>query len=256
MKKAISLINLLEEESLDTVLSTIKRYGFEYVELPLTYVLKKPWEDITVLDVENIRYQIKKHDLKVNSLQSISFGLDYDICKVRTVDHARLEQHFSQVAVYASMLGCSHVVYGSPGTRKGTDWAMYKIFFHALSIIFSKRGISFCLENNSKAFGSNFGYEAKEIYNFIDYSKIDNLYSHFDTGNEYIEGRIMPDSKYVKSIHISNNKQYNFMKDIKYVEFVNECLKHSDGVESITMENMLPHEDYELLINRFTCITK
>ena len=214
MKKAISLINLLEEESLDTVLSTIKRYGFEYVELPLTYVLKKPCEDI------------------------------------------RLEQHFSQVAVYASMLGCSHVVYGSPGTRKGIDKDMYKMFFHALSIIFSKRGISFCLENNSKAFGSNFGYEAKEIYNFIDYSKIDNLYSHFDTGNEYIEGRIMPDSKYVKSIHISNNKQYNFMKDIKYVEFVNECLKHSDGVESITMENMLPHEDYELLINRFTCITK
>ena len=256
MKKVISLINLLEEENLDTVLAVIKRYGFEYVELPLTYVLKKPWDEINVLDVENIKYQIKKHKLKINSLQSISFGLDYDICKIRTVDHARLEQHFSQVAVYASMLDCSHVVYGSPFTRKGTDKDMYRIFFHALSIIFSKRGISFCLENNSKVFGANFGYKAKEVYNFIDYSKIDNLYSHFDTGNEYLEDRTMPDSKYVKSIHISNNKQYNFMKDKQYIEYINKCLEHSFGVESITMENMLPREDYELVINKFASLTK
>ena len=256
MKKAISLINLLEEENLDNVLSTIKRYGFEYIELPLTYVLKKPWAEITVLDVENLRYQIKKHKLRINSLQSISFGIDYDICKIKTVDHARLEQHFSQVAVYASMLDCAHVVYGSPATRKGIDKDMYRMFFHALSIIFSKRKVSFCLENNSKAFGCNFGYEAQEVYNFIDYSKMDNLYSHFDTGNEYLEGRTMPDNKYVKSIHISNNKQYNFMKDKQYIEYVMKCLDHSLGIESITMENMLPQEDYELVINKFASLTK
>jgi len=256
MKKAISLINLLETESLDTVLNTIKLYGFEYVELPLTYVLDKRWDQITVRDVEDLKYTIKSHGLRVNSLQSIAFGLDFNICEITIGDHAYLDQHFTQVAVYASMLEAAHVVYGSPSTRIGTDKFMYKMFFHALSTIFAKRGISLCLENNSKKFGCNFGYKIGQIYDFMDYCEIDNLYSHFDTGNEYIESKGMPNNKYVKSIHISNHAKYNFMKDEKYLEYINKCLDSSDGVESITMENMVSSEDCELVINKFASITK
>lgn len=256
MKKAISLINLLEEESLENVLLSIKRYGFDYIEIPLTYVLKKKWNEISIKDIEELRFIIHRSGLKINSLQSISYGIDYDICKLTKDDYDYLIRHFDQVAIYANMLGAVHVVYGSPSTRTGNDIDQYKKFFEFVSSIFSKRGISFCLENNARHFGNNFGYEVESIYKFIDDSKIDNLYSHFDTGNEYLETQSIPNSKYVKSIHISNNKLYNFMDDEKYIKYINNCLKNVDDIESITMENMSSKEDYELVINRFACITK
>ena len=64
----------------------------------------------------------------------------------------------------------------------------------------------------------------------------------------------MPNPDYVRTIHISNNKYANFMKNKSYVKYINECLQNIDGVESITMENMNLGEDYELLINKFKCI--
>jgi len=217
---AVSLLGLLEEESLDNVLHTVKRYGIEYVELPLTYILKKKWQDIEVKEVEDLRFKIHRSGLKVNSLQSITYGLDFDICKLNKDDYLYLSKHFDQVAVYASMLGAKHVVYGSPSTRTG----------------------------------DNTRYESNFIYKFIKESNIDNIYSHFDTGNEYIESGSMPNADYVKSIHISNNKYANFMKNESYIKYINECLKNIDGIESITMENINMDEDYELLINRFKCI--
>jgi sugar phosphate isomerase/epimerase len=251
---AVSLLGLLEEESLDNVLHTVKRYGIEYVELPLTYILKKKWQDIEVKEVEDLRFKIHRSGLKVNSLQSITYGLDFDICKLNKDDYLYLSKHFDQVAVYASMLGAKHVVYGSPSTRTGDNTKEYTKFFDFVSSVFSKRGISFCLENNARVFNNNFGYESNFIYKFIKESNIDNIYSHFDTGNEYIESGSMPNADYVKSIHISNNKYANFMKNESYIKYINECLKNIDGIESITMENINMDEDYELLINRFKCI--
>jgi len=251
---AASLLALLEEDSLDNVLHTIKRYGIEYIELPLTYVLKKDWKDIKVKDIEDIRFKIHRVGLKVNSLQSITYGLDFDICNLTKDDYIYLSKHFDQVAVYASMLGARHVIYGSPSTRIGNNIKEYNRFFDFISSVFSKRGISFCLENNARVFNNNFGYESEYIYKFIKEANIDNLYSHFDTGNEYIESGYMPNPNYVKSIHISNNKYANFMHNQAYIKYINECLKNIDGIESITMENMNMDEDYELLINRFKCI--
>lgn len=69
MIKAVSLLSLLEEEKLETVLNTIKRYGFEYIELPLTYVLDKKWQDISVKDIEDLKFVIQRVGLKVNSFQ-------------------------------------------------------------------------------------------------------------------------------------------------------------------------------------------
>lgn len=254
MITAVSLLGLLEEETLDNVLYTVKRYGIDYVELPLTYILKKKWEEINVREIEDIRFQIHKAGLKVNSLQSITYGLDFDICKLNKDDYIYLSKHFDQVAVYAAMLGAKHVVYGSPSTRSGNNIIEYNRFFDFVSNVFSKRGISFCLENNARVFNNNFGYESEYIYKFIKEANIDNLYSHFDTGNEYIESGCMPNPDYVKSIHISNNKYANFMNNESYIRYINECLKNIDGVESITMENINMEEDYELLINRFKCI--
>lgn len=254
MITAVSLLGLLEEENIDNVLHTVKRYGFEHVELPLTYILKKKWQDITVKDIEDTRFKIHRAGLKVNSLQSITYGLDFDICNLHKDDYIYLVKHFDQVAVYASMLGARHVVYGSPSTRIGNDIVEYNKFFDFISSIFAKRGISFCLENNARIFNNNFGYESEFIYKFIKESNIDNLYSHFDTGNEYIESGSMPNPDYVKSIHISNNKYANFMKNELYIKYINECLKNIEGIESITMENMNMEEDYELVINRFKCI--
>lgn len=251
---AASLLGLLEEENIDNVLYTIKRYGIDHVELPLTYVLKKKWEDVNVRQVEDIRFKIHKAGLKVNSLQSITYGLDFNICELGKDDYLYLSKHFDQVAVYASMLGARHVIYGSPSTRTGDNMVEYNRFFDFVSSVFSKRGISFCLENNARVFGNNFGYESDFISKFIKEANIDNLYSHFDTGNEYAESGSMPNPDYVRTIHISNNKYANFMKNKSYVKYINECLQNIDGVESITMENMNLGEDYELLINKFKCI--
>lgn len=251
---AVSLLGLLEEEKLDNVLHTVKRYGIEYVELPLTYMLKKKWQDISVRDIEDIRFQIHRVGLKVNSLQSITYGLDFDICNLGKDDYVYLSKHFDQVAVYAAMLGARHVVYGSPSTRTGDKMVEYTRFFDFVSSVFSKRGISFCLENNARVFNNNFGYEAEYIYKFIKEANIDNLYSHFDTGNEYIESASMPDGNYVKTMHISNNKYASFMENESYIKYISECLKNLDGIESITMENINMNEDYELLINKFKCI--
>ena len=254
MITAVSLLGLLEEEKLETVLHTIKRYGFEYIELPLTYVLDKKWQDITVKDIEDLRFKIQRAGLKVNSFQSITFGIDFEICKLNKDDYIYLSKHFDQVAVYASMLNAKHVVYGSPSTRQGDNMVEYNRFFDCVSSIFSKRGISFCLENNARVYNNNFGYESDYINKFIEKSNMDNLYAHFDTANEYIESGSMPNSNYVKSIHISNNNYADFMKNKTYLKYINKCIKDSDGIESITMENMNRHEDYELVINRFKCI--
>ena len=251
---AVSLLGLLEEDKIENVLYTIKRYGIEYVELPLTYIYKKEWKDIKVQDIEDIRFKVNRAGLKVNSLQSITYGLDFNICKLTKDDYIYLSKHFDQVAVYASMLGAKHVVYGSPSTRTGDNINEYNRFFDFVSNIFSKRGISFCLENNARVFNNNFGYESEYIYKFIKEANIDNLYSHFDTGNEYVESGSLPNADYVKSIHISNNKYANFMKNEAYIKYINECLKNVEGIESITMENINMDEDYELLINRFRCI--
>ena len=99
MITAVSLLGLLEEEKLETVLHTIKRYGFEYIELPLTYVLDKKWQDITVKDIEDLRFKIQRAGLKVNSFQSITFGIDFEICKLNKDDYIYLSKHFDQVAV-------------------------------------------------------------------------------------------------------------------------------------------------------------
>lgn len=254
MITAVSLLGLLEEEKLEPVLHTIKRYGFEYVELPLTYVLDKKWQDVSVKDIEDLRFKIQRAGLKVNSFQSITFGIDFEICKLNKDDYIYLSKHFDQVAVYASMLGAKHVVYGSPSTRQGDDVTEYLRFFDFVSSIFSKRGISFCLENNARVYNNNFGYESDYINKFIEESNIDNLYAHFDTANEYIESGSMPNPNYVKSIHISNNNYADFMKNKTYLKYINKCIKDLNGIESITMENMNRHEDYELIINRFRCI--
>jgi len=251
---AASLLGLLEEDSLNYVLYTIKKYGIDYVELPLTYVFKKEWKDIRVKDIEDIRFQIHRAGLKVNSLQSITYGLDFDICTLTKDDYLYLSKHFDQVAVYAAMLGARHVIYGSPMTRTGDNMVEYNRFFDFISSVFSKRGISFCIENNARVFNNNFGYESEFINKFIKEANIDNLYAHFDTGNEYIESGSMPNPDYVKSIHISNNKYANFMQNQAYVKYIGQCLKNIDGIESITMENMNLGEDYELLINRYKCI--
>lgn len=253
MKQAISLLNLLEDIHIDELLKLIKRYGFEYVELPLTYVLDKNWEDINPEDLKVIEFRMKKHGLKVNSFQSITFGIDYDICDFDKTIKKNLFEHFESIAECGEYLGIEHVVYGAPKSRTGTNKQAYIEFFKYVAKIFKEHGIKFCLENNSSVFGNNFGYEAAYIDNFIKDSKIDNLYCHFDTGNEFIESATLPIYKSVTTMHVSNHdKYYNFMEENSaYEVYTKQCLAFADNVSSVTLENLNKNTDHELIINKF-----
>jgi len=130
--------------------------------------------------------------LKVYSMQSLTYGLTYNIFDPITRD--LLMTHLRKVVDVAIQRGVQILVFGCPKNRR-TDETLTKTenhdvfcaFFRALGDYIGERPLKICIEPNSRQYGCNYlttFSEAGKMVRDIDHS---NIRLMIDTGNAEME---------------------------------------------------------------------
>jgi len=241
---SVSLLN-----SPPDALCVLQRYGVTHVEIPLTYTIGKPWKNIQDEDLIILKDTLIKYNILPFSFQSVTFGLDFDICNLTKSERSDIMSHFTKIAHYGSLLGINHVVYGSPRTRVGTSDVKYVNFFQDIANILVDRGIKLCIENNAKVFGCNFGTNVFNLQRFLDFNTIDNVYINFDTVNQFIERQDVSYFPSVRTVHLSNYEDLILGYNDSYTKYVSQMVVKD--ADSITLENLNNTIDFDLSTKKF-----
>lgn len=184
------------------------------------------WDDLTDETIDEFKEKIKKYNIKIESAQSLFFGVDCD-----SFSDERFLLHFKKLIYLSQKLGIKVLVLGSPKLRKECDTIHLNKIFKVLDSMLDGTGIKVCIEPNSKVYGGEYFFSVSEIVEFIKNCGFNNIGTMIDTHNSWLEGNnpINEYSEYnefIWHIHLSNyslnninNEFYSkigrFLKNIK-----------------------------------------
>lgn len=195
--------NSLENQQ---IIEIFKNNNIKNVELALTKFFN--WNEITEEKLKEIKNTFNKNQIRIYSLQSITFGLDYNLFS-DTSD--LLLAHLRNVIQYAKILGAKRIVFGSPKNRSynenNYDEQKAMNFFTELNETAKEKNIIFCIEPNAKIYNCNFLWNTTQTYEFVKKLNCSHIKMMADIGCMILENddiyNIYKYKKYIEHIHIS-----------------------------------------------------
>lgn len=207
---------------LKQVMNILKENNISKVELALTKFYN--WDDITRDKLIELRKIFNDNGFDIYSLQSITFGLNYNIFnETRNL----LLEHLSNVIKYANILGCKKIVFGSPKNRSNNiiDENIAFDFFRELNKVAVENNIIVCIEPNARIYNCNFLWNLEQTYNFVSKLNCSHIKMMIDTGCMSFENDDIHDIiKYKNQInHIHLSEQYLNILSNKYTNHKDLC---------------------------------
>ena len=186
-KSKLSVSNICVNEISQFQFSYIlKLYGFKRVQIAPTKLIKG-WDNL-----ENINLDIfEKNEIIVNSLQSITYGLDsLNIFDYKT--NNLLHAHLLKIIDFSNKKKIDFLVFGCPKNRKIINQNLnnekkFIEFFRKIGNYSKKRNIKISIENISKKYNCNY---LNNINSCLDINKKinkKNIKNMIDIGNAILE---------------------------------------------------------------------
>ena len=218
---------------------TVNHIGFTNIEVAPFLIDKEPFNKKQIL---KIKKEIKKQSIRIHTLQSIFYELDYlDLSKNHNND---LIDRFKKIISFAKNFSIKQISIGSIPSRrylfnKKKLFEINLILFKQLLQIASKSKIILCIEPISHKYKNKFLTNHDEVITFI--KKINNKYLKLllDTGNldeskQDFKKIFLKYREHIHHIHLSNQnlKNLNLNKIKKYYQI----LKHHNYNGSFSFE--------------------
>lgn len=165
---------------------------------------------------------------EIYSMQSILYPHTFNIF----TESKDFIEYMTKLLEICEYIGCKILVFGSPKNRRISNTFNYMEaieLFRKLSHIAFERGVTICIEPNSKKYGCNFINTLSEGYKFVNEVGNDSIALMADTGNMYLEGENLEDIfKYlpkIRHIHFSSPDLGKLTQKINYCYLYNRLLK-------------------------------
>lgn len=230
-----------------TIFEYLNRESIFEIEIAITKYFDG-W-NFNIKDLYELRDYFKKYNISVYSIQSIFYGLDYNLF----INNDLFLMHISKIIEYAKILNAKRIVFGSPKNRFliNNDYtAIYKDIFidtlNNINIMCNGLDLKFCIEPNSKKYGCNFITNSDELYHILKNINHKNIKMHLDSACMHLESdspsNIEKYGTLLEHFHISepylnnfeksevNHELYSFyLKNIKYNKVMSIEMKSSNN---------------------------
>jgi len=220
---------------IQNILPILKKKGFDYLELVLTK--HKNWNELNEEEIINLKKKIEEFSLKPYSIQSLFFGITYQIDDPNKIIH-----HFKKLIDYSEILDSKVLVFGSPSLRKKSQGyeSNLSIIFKEVDEYLTNKNIKVVIEPNTSLYGGEFFITISEIVNFIEKNNLVNIKTMIDTHNLILEGEnplINLDKyyNYIYHIHVSE-PNLKIIEDTQFHRFFSEKLREKKYEKVITYE--------------------
>jgi sugar phosphate isomerase/epimerase len=168
------------DEETEQVLNMFVEHKIKKIELALTKYYN--WDEINEQKLNNIKKIFHEKDIKIYSLQAITYGLDYNLF---SPTRNKLMNHLINIIKYAHILEAKIIVFGSPKNRSynnNYDEEIALNFFRELNETAKKYDIIFCIEPNARVYNCNFLWNLKQTYDFVKKLNCSHIKMMADTG--------------------------------------------------------------------------
>jgi hypothetical protein len=172
----------------------------------------------------------------IYSAQSLLFGMDIQIFK----EQERFLGHIKQLCERLSKKNTKVLIFGSPKQRIWSGENAKELFLEVGDIC-KKYNMVFCIENNSKKYGCNWMYSARECLQFVKELDHDHIGMNFDIGNMILENEevtfTLDDLTFIEHIQISfdNLGIWDTTQEEKIVKVL-EQLQYLNYSKNISLE--------------------
>jgi hypothetical protein len=186
----------------------------------------------------------------IYSAQSLLFGMDIQIFKQQEY----FLSHINRICGLLSLKGTKVLVFGSPKQRIWSGEDAFSLFYK-IGNICKDYGITFCIENNSKKYGCNWMYSARDCLNFIKELNHSHVSMNFDIGNMLMEEENIElteeDITYIEHIQISfdNLGMWDRKQETKIINVLKQLTSYQKKI-SLEMKTLyyLPFKDIDRFI--------
>lgn len=206
----LSVSNIAWDEKEDrTVYEMMKRYGYTGLEIaPSRVIPVRPYQKIA--EISDWRSRLRKeYGFFIPSMQSIWYGRNEKL--FGSSEERKVLLDYTKMAVdFAAAIGCSNLVFGSPGNRavpKGADEDTAVSFFRELGEYAYSKGTVIGMEANPAIYHTNFINDTMSAVRLI--QAVDSLgfRLNLDVGTMIANGEdlsgISENVKYISHVHIS-----------------------------------------------------
>uniref|UniRef100_A0A6C0CPF8 Xylose isomerase-like TIM barrel domain-containing protein n=1 Tax=viral metagenome TaxID=1070528 RepID=A0A6C0CPF8_9ZZZZ len=245
-KRQLSVSNICTNKLSERQFSQIlKLYDIGKLQIAPTKIIDQ-WNNLS-----NIKSN-KYGDLKINSFQSITYTLTYNIFSVDTRDE--LLKHLKYVVNCAENIGVDFLVFGCPKNRKVFDDKkdnneIFVSFFEELAFYMMGLNLVICIENNSKQYGCNFINTIHECETIVRKINSPNIKMMIDIGNAIMENdnwyRFNSLKDIVYNIDVSNPKMSSFEKYGEEHDLFSYLLKKNNYTNNINLEMLIKVDTIE-----------
>ncbi len=172
----------------DNILSLLKKYGIKYLEIAPTKI--SMWNELDKNKIELFCQHIKKYDLEIYSMQSITYQKNN--LQIFSNNNSRNEfiKHIKHLIDLFHDFGLKIIIFGCPLNRNydnNYDEIIAKNFFKEIGDYAYEYGITIVIETLTKYYKCNYLNKMKEAYKLIKDINSPGIKLHLDIGNLYME---------------------------------------------------------------------
>lgn len=184
----------------------LQDYGFSGLEIA-PFVAFEKGIYANEEDIQSFLEDVKGYELTPVSIQSLLFGIPREMAVFEGNEkRAELAKTLEETIQFASKIGASNLVFGSPKNRCLTSETEYQegvhLFKH-LGDYAASLGVILAIEPNAKAYGTNFATTLAEAIAFIETVQSPGVRLNFDFGSFIMENE--SDESFIKAIPYMNH---------------------------------------------------
>lgn len=227
----------------------LKLFGIKNVQVAPTTLIDS-WENL-----DNINFDFyTKNNINIYSLQSITYGLNYNIFDTNTID--KLFCHLTKVIDCGIKNNIKVFVFGCPRNRKILDKTDSEVndeifinFFRKLGDYIGDNDLKICIENNSKEYGCNYLNKIDDIGKIVNKINHKNIRMMVDIGNCIMEhdelNNIYKYKNIIYNIDIARENMKPFIEYTNSHKDFMKILKNINYDKKINLEMVINSENYE-----------
>ena len=238
----------------ENVLLLLKNNGIKYLEIAPTKI--KSWDELDKDNIKKFCEYIKKYDIEIYSMQSITFGKSYLQLFGDNESRKDFINHIKYLIDLFHNFGLKRIIFGCPSNRnqnidnKNYNKNITKSFFKDIGDYAYKHNIIIVIETMTKKYKCNYLNTMQEAYEIIKEVNSPGFKLHLDIGNMYMENENLDEViKYkdnIEHVQISTFNldnfdnlpiNYNFeffdkLKEINYSKKISIEMKTTNNIDN------------------------
>ena len=200
---SVSLLALDYKKNLNKFLKIMNEEKIKYLELPITKIFDN--FNFNAKKLKLFRHLLKKHSLKISSIQSIFFGKE-DLNIFDKNKHQKIILHVNKVLKISKYLGAKNLIFGSPINRRidlKKKQKQGKIGIQILKKIITlckNNNMILCIEPNAKYYKCNYINSVSQAIKLVNTINSRHFLINADTGNISLENKRLVNLKKKKNL--------------------------------------------------------